>query len=77
MIVNLKNGYGGWTIDATSKPISEPDMAAITTLTGINHLHNEREKTCKYQYIRYQCITILYCKEQQYLILTTQAFFPK
>lgn len=38
MIVNLKKGYGGWMIEATRKPIREPDMEARTTFTGINHL---------------------------------------
>lgn len=36
--MNLKNGYGGRTIYATIKPISEPDIAARTTFMGINHL---------------------------------------
>lgn len=38
MIVNLKYGYGGRTTHATTKPIKDPDIVAIMTLTGINHL---------------------------------------
>ena len=37
-IVNLKKGYGGRTINATINPIMEPEVAARTTFTGINHL---------------------------------------
>lgn len=38
--VNLKNGYGGRTMVATTNPMSDPDMVPQTTLKGINHLHN-------------------------------------
>ena len=38
MIVNLKNGQGGWTIHATIRPIIEPDIVVRMTLKGINHL---------------------------------------
>jgi len=38
IIVNLKYGYGGLMIDATTKPIKEPDTAPTTIFTGIYHL---------------------------------------
>ena len=38
MIENLKYGYGGFTKVTTTKPISDPDIAPRTILTGINHL---------------------------------------
>lgn len=38
IMVNLKYGYGGRTMHATSNPISEPDIVAKITLKGINHL---------------------------------------
>ena len=40
MMVNLKYGYGGFAIDATMKPMIDPDMVAKTTLKGMNHLKN-------------------------------------
>jgi hypothetical protein len=42
--VNLKYGYGGLMIDATTNPIKEPDTAPTTIFTGIYHL-----QTCKYR----------------------------
>jgi len=38
IIVNLKYGYGGLMIDATTKPIKEPDAAPTTIFSGIYHL---------------------------------------
>jgi hypothetical protein len=38
IIVNLKYGYGGLMIDATTKPIKEPDTAPTIIFTGIYHL---------------------------------------
>lgn len=40
IIVNLKKGYGGRTMEATIKPMMEPAMELRTTLKGINHLQN-------------------------------------
>jgi len=40
IIVNLKKGYGGRTIDATIKPMIDPTIELKTTFMGINHLQN-------------------------------------
>lgn len=51
MIVNLKKGYGGRTIEATMKPMIEPDMELRTTFIGINHLQNHKTSPNWHLYI--------------------------
>lgn len=43
IMVNLKYGYGGRTIEAITKPINEPEIVPRTTLIGMNHLKQDNK----------------------------------
>lgn len=59
-MVNLKYGYGGRMMEATIRPIKDPDKVARTTLKGMNHLHKERNIYLSTNYVSY-----LYFTKQQ------------